>query len=112
MAKGRKVSAHEAATLLEQWESSGEPMSRWCAARGLNRYSLSAYKGWLATRWGVEPGGAVAFAEVVINEPEPVETFVPIGSRYRVEVGDVVVEVDDHFQDTTLRRLLQVVASC
>ena len=109
-AKGRKVRADEAVVLLEQWERSGEPMSRWCAVRGLNWYSLSAYKGWLATRWDAEPGGEESFAEVVVNERG--DTFVPIGGRYRVELGGVMVEVDDHFQDNTLRRLLRVVASC
>ena len=78
--------------------------------RGLNWYSLSAYKGWLATRWDAEPGGEESFAEVVVNERG--DTFVPIGGRYLVELGGVVVEVDDHFQDNTLRRLLRVVASC
>ena len=108
-ARGRKVHADEAVELLEQWERSGEPMSRWCAARGLNWYSLSAYKGWLATRLDAEPGAEVTFAEVV---QEPVETFVPTGGRYRVDLGNVVVEVDDHFQELTLRRLLRLIASC
>lgn len=109
-AKGRKVRADEAVGLLEQWERSGEPMSSWCAARGLSWYSLSAHKGWLATRRDSEPCGEVAFAEVVLEES--LQTVVPTGGRYRVKLGDVVVEVDEHFQDTTLRRLLRVVASC
>lgn len=69
MAKGRKVRADEAAELLERWERSGEPMSRWRAARGLHWYSLLAYKGWLCTRSGSEPSSEVAFAEVVGETP-------------------------------------------
>jgi hypothetical protein len=33
-------------------------------------------------------------------------------ARYRVQVGEVVVEVDDTFRDETLARLLAVVAAC
>jgi len=100
-AKGRKVRASEAERLLEEWEASGERMSAWCRARGLNWYSLSAFKGWLATR-----GQGVELAEVVLAEPGPA-----VG-RYRLELRGVVVEVDDHFRDDTLRRLLRTVAAC
>ena len=107
MARGRKVHADEAADLLEQWEASREPLTKWCAARGLNWYSLSAFKGWRGTARNAEPH--VSFAEVVV---EADFEAVPIGGvgRYRVELGNVVVEVDDHFQEATLRRLLRVVA--
>lgn len=108
MAKGRKVRADEAVELLERWERSGEPMSRWCAARGLNWYSLSAYKGWLCTRLGGDPPAEVAFAEVVVETPVVAQP--PRTGRYRVELGEVVVEVGDDFQEDTLRRLLRVVA--
>ena len=109
MANGRKVHAEEALELLERWEQSGERMSTWCAARGLNWYSLSAYKGWLFTRWEDEPAQDMVFAEVVVDDAG---TDVPNGSRYRIELGAVVLEVDDTFRDDTLRRLIQVVASC
>ncbi len=103
MAKGRKVRRSEAAELLGEWQSSGEQMSLWCGERGINWYSLCAYKGWLGARSGPE----VAFAEVVVASPKPE----PRG-RYRVEVGDIVVEVDDHFRTDTLRRLVQAIATC
>ncbi len=109
MASGRKVRAEEALELLERWEQSGERMSTWCAARGLNWYSLSAYKGWLFTRWDDEPVEDLVFAEVVVDD---VEATASKGCRYRIELGDVVLEVDDRFRDDTLRRLLGVVASC
>ena len=109
MASGRKVQAEEALELLERWEQSGERMSTWCAARGLNWYSLSAYKGWLFTRWEKQPVEDVVFAEVVLDEVAADE---PNAGRYRIEIGDVVLEVGDRFRDDTLRRLLQVVASC
>lgn len=105
MAKGRKVRADEAADLLEQWEASREPLTKWCAARGLNWYSLSAFKGWRGPARNAEH--QVAFAEVVV---EGDLEAVPTGGRYRVELGNVVVEVDDQFREATLRRLLRVVA--
>jgi len=101
MATGRKVKRSEAAELLLAWECSGEQMSRWCEERGLNWHSLNAYKGWGTA----EP--ALEFAELVVASavPEPV-------GRYRIELGHVVVEVDDNFRPETLRRLVQVVATC
>ena len=101
MARGRKVRSSEADRLLQEWERSGERMSTWCEARGLNWYSLSAYKGWLETRCASK----VAFAEVVVAEatPEP---------RYRIEVGPFAIEVDDRFEAETLQRLVRVVAAC
>ena len=107
MAKGRKVCAEEALELLERWERSGEPMSKWCEARGLNWYSLSAYKGWLFTRWEDEdePHPDMVFTEMVALEPAA-----GLGGRYRIELGEVAVEVDDAFQESTLRRLLHVLA--
>jgi hypothetical protein len=102
MSKGKKVTGSEPAELLRERQSSSERMTLWCEPRGINWYSLSAYNGWLTTRW--TPG--VAFAEVVMaSAPEAL-------GRYRVEVGDVVVEVDDHFRSDTLRRLVQVLATC
>jgi hypothetical protein len=92
----------EAAELLGEWEGSGEKMSQWCEDRGLNWYSLNAHKGREASL------PRVAFAEVVLADAEVVASV----GRYRVELGDIVVEVDDHFRADTLRRLVQVIAAC
>ncbi len=103
MSTGRKVNADEAAELLAQWQRSGERMSQWCRERGISWYSLSARKGWMTTRRDVE----VDFAELVVEAaPEPA------ASRYRIEVGDFAIEVDDHFRTETLRRLLWTVGQC
>lgn len=107
MANGRKVRADEAAELLESWERSGEPMSQWCGARGLNWYSLSAFKGWMRSRRCSSETIDLRFAEVVVEQPAVLEP-----ARYRVELGRVVVEVDDHFRDDTLVRLLRTVTAC
>ena len=102
----RKVKPEEAASLLREWERSGEPLSRWCTRRGLNWYSLSAFKG-----WGVR-APEVPFAEVVVAA-SPVNTAAfGEGARYRVEVGAVTIEVGDDFRADTLQRLLVAVAAC
>jgi hypothetical protein len=88
--------------LLAEWERSGERMSSWCAARGLNWYSLSAYKGW---RERASAPAMLHLAEVVVRQaPQP--------ATYRVLLGSAAIEVDDDFRADTLRRLVQVVASC
>lgn len=96
----------EAGALLREWEVSGQPMSRWCEDRGLNWYSLSAFKG-----WGVR--GELAFAEVVeVEEDAAHETVAVSRARYRVEVGAVTIEVGDDFEAETLQRLVRAVAAC
>lgn len=100
----RKVKPFEAAALLREWQQSGEAMSSWCARRGLNRYSLSAFKG-----WGV---GEVPFAEVVVAKRPDVVVPGCGEARYRVSVGDVTIEVGDDFRADTLQRLVRAVTAC
>lgn len=103
MEHGRKVGPDEADELLAQWERSGERMSTWCAERDLNWYSLSAYKGWRCRGRRLP---ATHLAEVVVD---------PLPSRvaaYRVLLGGVAIEVEDDFHADTLRRLIEVVATC
>ena len=102
----RKVKPEEAAALLREWERSGQPMSSWCARRGLNWYSLCAFKG-----WGVRAGG-VSFAEVVVAPEREAPTAGSTEARYRIEVGAVTIEVGDDFRADTLQRLVQAVATC
>lgn len=102
---GRKVrDAREAQLLLAAWSASGEPMAGWCAARGINWYSLSAYKGWPSR---VRP----RFIEVEV-EPTAIVRRQPPPNRYRVVLGERSVEVDQDFDDDVLRRLLRVVEGC
>ncbi len=100
---GRKVvDRGEAARLLAEWEPSGERFSDWCAARGINWYSLNAYRG----RGGVK--AHTAFVELAVC---PEET--PTEARYRICLReDFAIEVDPHFREDTLRRLIALVASC
>lgn len=105
---GRKVADRaEASRMLAEWGDSGERLSDWCIARGINWYSLNAYQG-----RGV--GSHAAFVELAVGPvcvPEAVARTTE--ARYRICIGDDIgIEVDDHFRDDTLRRLLGVVASC
>lgn len=104
---GRKVvDANEAEELLAEWADSGEAMSTWCGRRGINWYSLSAFKGWPGRR-------GADFIEVEVEQPTAAlvaRSRAP--SRYRVHLGGRVVEVDQDFDDEVLRRLVQVVEAC
>ena len=53
----------------------------------------------------VETGPELRLVELVV--PPPVTE-----ARYRIRVGDIVVEVDDRFEAATLRRVLGVVTGC
>lgn len=104
---GRKVvDAREAAELLAEWEASGEPMSTWCGRRSINWYSLSAFKGWPERR-------AATFVEIEVAPPTPSVVSRPRApSRYRLHLGNRMVEVDQDFDDDVLRRLVRVVEAC
>jgi hypothetical protein len=102
-AVGRKIRDRaEAIELLSTWEASGERMSTWCQERGLNWYSLSTHRNWLRA----EQRGHATVRMV------EVEVDAPIATTYRIDLGGVVVEVDDNFRDDTLRRLVDVLGAC
>jgi hypothetical protein len=96
----------EARELLSSWSRSGEAMSSWCAQRGINWYSLSAYKGWPGRR---EDG----LVEVEVATRATVTTSAVSSSRrYRVVLGSRIVELVEDFDDDVLLRLLRVVEAC
>ena len=106
-AVGRLVrDRQEALELLERWEDSGERMSDGCTGRGINWYSLNAYRGRGVRSARAEP----QFVELTVAVP-PVQVAAPM-ARYVVRVGELEVEVDDHFRGDTLGRLLEVVGAC
>ena len=98
----RKVSsAAEARECLAEVAASGLARAEWARRNGVDARSLNAW------RLNLEPSSArrePTFVELT-TLPAPV-------SRYLVRVGDLAVEVDEHFDDQVLRRLLRVVASC
>jgi len=107
-AVGRKVrDASEAEKLLAAWSRSGVPMATWCAARGINWYSLSAFKGWPRRK----PRPTATFLEVEV-QAAPVRHVPASASRYRVVLGERIVEVDSDFEEQVLRRLVRAVEAC
>ena len=100
---GRKIrDAAEARSLLASAERSGLERSEWARQHGIDGRSLQAWRLNLARQ--EQP--KVRFVELVSATP------VMVPARYVVHVGGLSVEVDDRFDEATLRRLLSVVASC
>ena len=107
---GRRITDKaEAAELIDAWQSSGERMSSWCQERGINWYSMNGYWG----RGGVRPSTAFVELAVFPAEVGRVAGVVEPAGLYRICLGrDLAIEVDDHFRDDTVRRLIRVTASC
>ena len=99
---GRKIrDAAEARSCLARAERSGLERAEWAREHGIDGRSLQAWRLNLSRQAPRRP----RFIELV--PPAPVER-----ARYVVRVGGHAVEVDERFDDATLRRLLSVVASC
>lgn len=121
----RKItSAEEAERLLEELQDSGEDPPTFCQKRGLDGRSLNCWRLNLERR--AETGkrramGGEALRIVEVGWP-PAEPRAADASReataghgegrYRVTLGDVVIEVGDGFREETLYRLLSVVRAC
>lgn len=88
-------------------ESSGLEAARWSQEHGVDGRSLNAWRINLDRRGQAASDGPMRLRLVeLVAHP----TVAP--SRYVVRMGEFAVEVDDGFDDATLRRLLGVVASC
>ena len=100
----RKVQdREEARSILEAVECSGVSRARWARQHGIDARSLNAWRINLE-RWGRD-ADPPRLVELVAREPVAV-------ARSVVRIGGVAVEVDDHFREETLHRLLGVVAGC
>jgi hypothetical protein len=93
----------DARACLAAMARSGMTLKAWANANGVDGRSLQA---WVMTleRRAERREIAPRFVELVTK---PANT-----ARYLVHVRDVSIEVDDHFDDTTLGRLIAVVAAC
>ena len=99
---GRKIRDEaEARSCLAKAERAGLERAAWARRQGIDGRSLQAWHLNLRRQGSSRP----RFIELV--PPAPVEP-----ARYVVRLSDLAVEVDDRFDDATLRRLLSVVASC
>ena len=80
----------------------------WAQAHGVDARSLHAW--WLALERRKKHNGT--FAQSSVRLVEVVASPAASPAHYRIHVDDVVVEVDDDFQDATLCRLLHVIRPC
>lgn len=104
---GRKTrDAADARRCLRAVQSSGLGRVEWAHEHGIDARSLNVWRLNLARGAKPEPTG------LPMRLVELVASAAPVDVRYVVRVGDLAVEVDDRFDDVTLRRLLRVVASC
>lgn len=105
---GRKITdEREAEACLSAAAASGLDRAAWANRQGIDARSLNAWRLNLERR---ERGsGAVPPLRVLELVPAPDE---PPRSTYQVRCGSFVVEVDDHFDERVLSRLLAVVAAC
>ncbi len=104
MARRKIRDEAEARDALGGIAASGEELSDWCSAKGIDPRSLNGWRGVLAERAEVE---TLRFVELVPTE----HAASPAGrAEYRVRCGAFTVEVG-HFDDDDLARLLRVVAA-
>jgi len=98
----------DALALLEELEDSGLELSAFCASQEIDGRSLNCWRHNLGARTGHRlPSQALRLVEVVATEAE----VAPVAA-YKLSIGGVCIEVDDHFREATLARLLRVAATC
>jgi hypothetical protein len=106
MAIRRKIrDAQDARHCLAAARASGESRSEWARQHGVDGRSLCA---WEKKVGSDEPEQREKLAGLVELIPDSRAEE----SRYVVQCGRFAVEVDEHFDEATLGRLLKVVAAC
>jgi hypothetical protein len=118
MEKLRKIEDEfEARACLGEVARSGEPLSAWARARGIDGRSLHAWRMNLSR--GSSRGGRTAslVSRHPAGESPALVELVPTTAirsprRYAIAVDGVSLEFGDDFEDETLRRALGVLRSC
>ena len=95
----------EARSALAAIAASGQSGVEWAHANGVDARSLHGWRMTLRRRERGENRPGLRLVELVAPPPS-------VEARYRIRVGELVVEVDDRFEPETLRRLLGVVSRC
>ena len=100
---GRKIQDEaDAVQCLDAQRASGLELAQWAMRHGIDGRSLNSWRMNLARRGTARR--APRLVELV--------AFGGPAARYTVRCGRLAVEVGDDFDQETLFRLLQVVASC
>ena len=105
MTAKRKIrDAQDARQCLEAAQASGKGRQAWAQKHGIDGRSLYAWEKKLAFSEAQPPkcGGLVE----LVPDSRPVEC------RYVIQCGRFAIEVGEHFDETTLGRLLKVIAAC
>lgn len=102
MARRKILDEAEAVQCLDAHCASGLTLAEWARRHGIDGRSLNIWRVNLTRRGTAR------------RAPRLVELVASGGpaARYTVRCGRLAVEVDDDFDQETLLRLLQVVASC
>ena len=108
--------ADDARACLDALVRSGRPQAEWTRDNGVDGRSLRAWRRLLKREDETKAAKPVArplrLVELVAAteppQPAPKERAAP----YVIRCGELSVEVDEHFDETVLRRLLAVVTSC
>lgn len=102
MARRKIVDEAEALQCIEAQRASGLTLADWAKAHGIDGRSLNLWRVNLARRATARP--APRLVELVASGER--------STRYTIRCGPLAVEVDEHFDQDTLFRLLQVVTAC
>lgn len=102
----------EAREFLGRLSDSDMGLPEFCARHGIDGRSLSCWRRNLKRRRDPDMASLTPSPQRLrLFEVLPATTARP-PATYRVHVGDVVVELDDSFDEGTLARLLGVVTRC
>lgn len=102
VARRTVVDREDAEELLHAWHASKLGFRAFCARDRIDGRSLLHWQTTLGWR---PPAEGIRLVELTTSVSAP-------QAVYRVQLGDVAVEVDDAFREDTLVRLLGVVSRC
>ena len=107
MAAGRKItSEEEARRCFAAAKAARAELGPWARAHGIDGRSLNAWKVNLAKRGVGRRPSTAQLIELVPRVPRVSP------ARYVVHVGNVVLELNDDFNDQAVRRLVGLLRTC
>jgi hypothetical protein len=107
---GRKVfNEQDARRCLSAVKASRRELGAWAREHGVDGRSLNLWRVNLGRRGGLRVRAAAPkLVELVVTPPAVVGPRAP----FMLRIGDVELEVGDHFDEASLRRLVGVLKSC
>jgi transposase-like protein len=105
MAKRKIRDERDARRCLAAVKESGLSRADWARQHGVDGRSLYA---WARNLGRKDTKGSQKHRGLV----ELIPGAEPAGSRYVIRCGQLALEVDEHFDEATVARLLKVIAAC